>query len=45
MIVFTVQSGTTNPVKDVASTLIITVKDAFGHTYEYPMDFTVKRAK
>ena len=42
---FTPQSGTTNPVKDVASTLIITVKDAFGHTYEYPMDFTVKRAK
>ena len=42
---FTPQTGTTNPVKDVASTLIITVKDAFGHTYEYPMDFTVKRAK
>ena len=42
---FTPQSGTTNPVKDVASTLVITVKDAFGHTYEYPMDFTVKRAK
>ena len=44
-ITFEKQSGTTNPVKDVASTLIITVKDAFGHTYEYPMDFTVKRAK
>ena len=44
-ITFEKKSGTTNPVKDVASTLIITVKDAFGHTYEYPMDFTVKRAK
>ena len=44
-ITFEKKSGTTNPVKDVASTLIITVKDAFGHTYHYPMDFTVKRAK
>ena len=44
-ITFEKKSGTTNPVKDVASTLIITVKDAFGHTYEYPMDFTVKRAQ
>ena len=44
-ITFEKKSGTTNPVKDVASKLIITVKDAFGHTYEYPMDFTVKRAK
>ena len=44
-ITFEKKSGTTNPVKDVASTLIIRVKDAFGHTFEYPMDFTVKRAK
>ena len=44
-ITFEKKSGTTNPVKDVASTLIITVKDAFGHTYHYPMDFTVKRAQ
>ena len=44
-ITFEKKSGTTNPVKDVASTLVITVKDAFGHTYEYPMDFTVKRAQ
>jgi hypothetical protein len=42
---FEAQSGATNPVKDVASTLIITVKDAFGHTSVYPMDFTVKRAE
>ena len=45
VISFEAKSGTTNPVKDVASTLIITVKDAFGNTYEYPMDFTVKRTK
>ena len=44
-ITFEKKSGTTNPVKDVASTLIITVKDAFGHTYHYSMDFTVKRAQ
>ena len=44
-ITFEKKSGTTNPVKDVASKLIITVKDAFGHTYVYPMDFTVKRAQ
>ncbi len=44
-ITFEKKSGTTNPVKDVASKLIITVKDAFGHTYKYPMDFTVKRAQ
>ena len=44
-ITFEKKSGTTNPVKDVASKLIITVKDAFGHTYHYPMDFTVKRAQ
>ena len=44
-ITFEKKSGTTNPVKDVASTLVITVKDAFGHTFDYPMDFTVKRAQ
>ena len=44
-ITFEKKSGTTNPVKDVASKLIITVKDAFGHTYHYSMDFTVKRAQ
>ena len=42
---FTSKSGTTNPVKNVSSTLVITVKDAFGHTYEYEMPFTVKRAE
>ena len=42
---FTSKSGTTNPVKDVASTLVITVKDAFGHTNVYEMPFTVKRAE
>lgn len=45
VISFEAKSGTTNPVKDVPSTLIITVKDAFGNTYEYPMEFTVKRAQ
>ena len=44
-ITFEKKSGTTNPVKDVASTLIITVKDAFGHTFSYSLDFTVKRAQ
>ena len=45
VISFTSKSGTTNPVKNVASTLVITVKDAFGHTNVYEMPFTVKRAE
>ena len=42
---FTPQSGTTNPVADVPSTLTITLKDAFGHDNVYKLPFTVKRAK
>ena len=34
-----------NPLKDVESTLVITLTDAFGHKMEYSMDFIVKRAK
>ena len=40
---FTPVSGATNPTADVASTLVITAKDAFGHTYEYELPFTVKK--
>ena len=40
---FKPQSGTTNPTADVASTLVITAKDIFGHTYEYKLPFTVKK--
>ena len=36
-------SGATNPVSDVASTLVITAKDAYGHTYTYNLPFTVKK--
>jgi len=42
---FTPQSGTTNPVADVPSTLTITLKDAFGHDNVYKLPFTVKRAE
>ena len=34
-----------NPLKDVESTLVITLTDAFGHKMTYDMPFTVKRAK
>lgn len=44
-ITFTSQSGTTNPTDDVASTLVLTMKDAFGHENVYELPFTVKRAK
>ena len=44
-ITFTPQSGTTNPVADVPSTLTITLKDAFGHDNVYKLPFTVKRAE
>ena len=44
-ITFTPQSGTTNPVADVPSTLTITLKDAFGHDNVYQLPFTVKRAE
>ena len=40
---FTPVSGATNPVADVASTLVITAKDAYGHTYTYELPFTVKK--
>lgn len=41
--VFTSKSGTTNPIADVASTLIIKAKDAFGHTNTYKLGFTVRK--
>ena len=44
-ITFTPQSGTTNPVADVPSTLTITLTDAFGHDNVYKLPFTVKRAE
>jgi hypothetical protein len=44
-ITFTPQSGTTNPVADVPSTLTITLTDAFGHANVYKLPFTVKRAE
>ena len=40
-----VANNTSNPVKDVKSTLVITLTDAFGHVMVYPMEFTVKRAQ
>ena len=42
---FVSKSGNTNPVFDVPSTLVITLKDAFGHEMEYSLDFLVKRAE
>ena len=42
---FESKSGNTNPVFDVPSTLVITLKDAFGHEMEYSLDFLVKRAE
>ena len=42
---FKSKSGNTNPVVDVPSTLVITLKDAFGHEMEYSLPFKVKRAE
>lgn len=39
------QSAATNPTADVASTLVLTMTDAFGHENVYELPFTVKRAK
>ena len=45
VITFTKQSTATNPTADVASTLVLTMTDAFGHENVYELPFTVKRAK
>ena len=45
VITFTKQSAATNPTADVASTLVLTMTDAFGHENVYKLPFTVKRAK
>ena len=45
VITFTKNSLASNPVKDVESTLVITLTDAFGHKMVYNMPFTVYRAK
>ena len=42
---FTPQSSATNPTADVASTLVLTMTDAFGHENVYKLPFTVKRAE
>lgn len=39
------QSAATNPTADVASTLVLTMTDAFGHENVYKLPFTVKRAE
>ena len=44
-ITFAMQSTATNPTADVASTLVLTMKDAFGHKNVYKLPFTVKRAE
>ena len=45
VITFYQQSAATNPTADVASTLVLTMKDAFGHKNVYKLPFTVKRAE
>ena len=45
VITFRKQSAATNPTADVASTLVLTMTDAFGHKNVYKLPFTVKRAK
>ena len=45
VITFTKNSLASNPVKDVESTLVITLTDAFGHKMTYDMPFTVYRAQ
>ena len=44
-ITFSPKSSATNPTADVASTLVLTMTDAFGHENVYELPFTVKRAK
>ena len=44
-ITFHQQSAATNPTADVASTLVLTMTDAFGHENVYKLPFTVKRAE
>ena len=39
------QSSATNPTADVESTLVLTMKDAFGHKMTYTLPFKVKRAE
>ena len=45
VITFHQQSSATNPTADVASTLELTMTDAFGHENVYNLAFTVKRAE
>ena len=45
VITFHQQSAATNPTADVASTLVLTMTDAFGHKNVYELPFTVKRAE
>ena len=45
VITFRQQSSATNPTADVASTLVLTMTDAFGHENVYKLPFTVKRAE
>ena len=45
VITFHKQSAATNPTADVASTLVLTMTDAFGHENVYMLPFTVKRAE
>ena len=45
VITFAKQSAATNPTADVASTLVLTMTDAFGHKNVYELPFTVKRAE
>lgn len=42
---FRMNSTATNPTADVASTLVLTMTDAFGHEMTYPLSFKVKRAE
>ena len=44
-ITFARKSTATNPTADVASTLELTMTDAFGHKNVYKLPFTVKRAE
>ncbi len=44
-ITFAKQSAATNPTADVASTLVLTMTDAFGHKNVYELPFTIKRAE
>ena len=45
VITFHKQSTATNPTADVASTLVLTMTDAFGHENVYKLPFIVKRAQ